>query len=302
MFRSGAGASSSGLHTRQTGRPTTRARGGGWGASGLSEGIGGGRGGGSEGPRGALGRAPGDYTHDSRAGRRHARGAGRDACGPGRPTRRGGGRNGWRGGRRQEHRPNGPHGARPYVPDRAPLSPRSARAPQPPTYARGGGRNGWRGGRPEQHSPSARAEHRCHAENKRGGGGPGGAHERNPDRCQAVHGPPRGKQRPSARQTAVYSQHPRKPFTSRIAANSDPPRGKQPFTAIIPASRSRPTSRQTTPSRAANSDPPTSRVPRSFRARCALAARCARRARRGRDAFGGTSIGLPIGKMVGETI
>ena len=123
MFRAGAGASSSGLHTRQTGRPTPRARGGGWGASGLSEGIGGGRGGGSEGPGGALGRAPGDYTHDSRAGRRNARGAGRDACGPGRPTRRGGGRNGWRGGRRQEHRPNGPHGARPYDPDRAPPSP-----------------------------------------------------------------------------------------------------------------------------------------------------------------------------------
>ena len=169
MFRAGAGASSSGLHTRQTGRPTPRARGGGWGASGLSEGIGGGRGGGSEGPGGALGRAPSDYTHDSRAGRRNARGAGRAACGPGRPTRRGGGRNGWRGGRRQEHRPNGPHGARPYVPDRAPLSPRSARAPQPPTYARGGGRNGWRGGRPEQHSPSARPEHRFHAANTLGG-------------------------------------------------------------------------------------------------------------------------------------
>ena len=127
-------------------------------------------------------------------------------------------------------------------------------------------------------------------------------HERNPDRGQAVHGPPRGKQRPAARQTAVYSQHPRKPFTSRIAANSDPPRGKQPFTAIITASRSRPTSRQTATRRAANSDPPTSRVPRSFRARCALAARCALRARRGRDAFGGTSIGLPIGKMAVETI
>ena len=126
-----------------------------------------------------------------------------DACGQARPTRRGGGRNGWRGGRRQEHRPNGPRGARPYVPDRAPLSPRSDRAPQPPTYARGGGRPGWRGGRPEQHSPSARAEHRCHAENKRVGGGPGGAHERNPDRGQAVHGPPRGKPRQAARQTAT---------------------------------------------------------------------------------------------------
>ena len=44
MFRAGAGPGSSGLHTRQPGRPTTRARGGGWGVSGLSYGLGGGAG------------------------------------------------------------------------------------------------------------------------------------------------------------------------------------------------------------------------------------------------------------------
>ena len=210
-------------------------------------GLGGGRGGGSEGPRGALGRAPGDYTHDSRAGRRHARGAGLDACGQARPTRRGGGRNGWRGGRRQEHRPNGPHGARPYVPDRAPLSPRSARAPQPPTYARGGGRNGWRGGRPEQHRPSARPEHRFHAANTRGGGGRRGAHERNPDRGQSHR-----QQTPTRR--AANTRFPPKP----PPANTDPPRGKQ---------------RPTDLARSAL-------VSRSLRARCAL--RAPRAARTGR--------------------
>ena len=116
---------------------------------------------------------------------------------------------------------------------------------------------------------------------------------------------PRGKQagrRRAGRHCMSETPIEAKPFTAHLAANSDPPRGKQPFTASIPASRSRPTSRQTATRRAANSDRPTSRVPRSFRARCALAARCARRARRGRDASRGPSIGLPIGKMAGETI
>ena len=183
-----------------------------------------------------------------------------------------------------------------------PIPSLSPDAPQPPPLARVVGRPVCRVCSPELLAPAPARN--IVATRKTSGSEEGGAalHERNPDRGQAVHGPPRGKQRPAARQTAVYSQHPRKPFTSRIAANSDPPRGKQPFTASIPASRSRPTSRQTATRRAANSDRPTSRVPRSFRARCALAARCARRARRGRDGSAGPSIGLPIGKMAAQTI